>query len=264
MMICVFGGLAAIPMIQQKAFPDLDINIIQIAVPYLGAAPEEVEEGVCVRIEEEIHAIQGVDRLTSSAAEGACGVSAEAVPQNLPQWASARSFSLPASADLERFFEGGCNVVERSQQTAEFSCDVAREDRLIYAGSFNPFHDGHRELVAAAQSLCGRPATLEVSTANVDKPTLGYVEIARRVDALPRQWPVLVTAVATFPEKARLFPEAVFAIGYDGFQYNLAPQVRDGLGLDRREAELDVSLTWCRLREIEESMENALVQEHDS
>ena len=57
---------------------------------------------------------------------------------------------------------------------------------------------------------------------------------------------------------------AGLAIGYDGLQYKLAPHVREGLGLDRREAELDVSLTWCRLREIEESMENALVQEHDS
>lgn len=79
MMLCVAGGLAAIPAIQQKTFPDINIEIIQIAVPYLGAAPEEVEEGVCVRIEEEIYGIEGVERITSNAAEGACGVTAELI-----------------------------------------------------------------------------------------------------------------------------------------------------------------------------------------
>ncbi len=75
MFILVAGGLIAIPSIQQKSFPDIDIDVIQIGVPYLGAAPEEVESGVCVRIEEEIHAIEGIEEITSSAAEGACGVS---------------------------------------------------------------------------------------------------------------------------------------------------------------------------------------------
>lgn len=79
MMLCVAGGLAAIPAIQQKTFPDINVEIIQIAVPYLGAAPEEVEEGVCIRIEEEIYGIEGVERITSSAAEGACGVTAELI-----------------------------------------------------------------------------------------------------------------------------------------------------------------------------------------
>ena len=54
---------------------------------------------------------------------------------------------------------------------------------------------------------------------------------------------------------------AGLAIGHDGLQYKLAPHVRDGLKLDRRTAEMDIAMTWCRLQEIEESMEDALVQE---
>ena len=57
---------------------------------------------------------------------------------------------------------------------------------------------------------------------------------------------------------------AGLALGHDGLQYRLAPHVRDGLGLDRREVELDISLTWCRLHEIEESMEDAFVKEQGS
>jgi multidrug efflux pump subunit AcrB len=79
MFLVLIGGITALPSIQQKTFPDIDIEMIQIAVPYLGAAPEEVEQGVCIRIEEEVHGISGVERLTSSAAEGACGVTAELI-----------------------------------------------------------------------------------------------------------------------------------------------------------------------------------------
>ena len=80
MAVLIFlGGLAALPVIRQQSFPDMDLDLIQIGVPYLGAAPEEVEEGVCVRIEEEIAGIQGIERLTSTASEGACGVSVEIV-----------------------------------------------------------------------------------------------------------------------------------------------------------------------------------------
>jgi multidrug efflux pump subunit AcrB len=77
MALMAFGGLVSLPNIQQKTFPDIDIDVISIGVVYLGAAPEEVEQGVCIRIEEEINGINGIKEITSSAAEGACGVSAE-------------------------------------------------------------------------------------------------------------------------------------------------------------------------------------------
>jgi multidrug efflux pump subunit AcrB len=79
MVMLIVGGLVSIPGIQQKTFPDIDVDMVQIGVPYLGAAPEEVEEGVCIRIEEEINGIEGIEKITSSAAEGACGVTAELI-----------------------------------------------------------------------------------------------------------------------------------------------------------------------------------------
>ena len=79
MLMLIAGGLVALPAIQQKTFPDIDVDIVQIGVPYLGAAPEEVEEGVCIRIEEAIHGIEGIEEITSSSAEGACGVTAELI-----------------------------------------------------------------------------------------------------------------------------------------------------------------------------------------
>ena len=77
MFLIILGGLSAVPSIKQQVFPDLDIDVIQISVPYLGASPEEVEAGVCIRIEEELQGIEGIERITSRANEGVCAVMAE-------------------------------------------------------------------------------------------------------------------------------------------------------------------------------------------
>lgn len=79
MFFLVVGGLTTLPGIPQKEFVDIDIDVITVAVEYPGAAPEEVEEGVCVRIEEELDGIEGIENLTSSSAEGACAVSIELI-----------------------------------------------------------------------------------------------------------------------------------------------------------------------------------------
>ena len=63
----IAGGLTAVFQLPQKTFPDIDTEMIRITVEYLGAAPEEIEEGVCIRIEEEIEGIDGIDKIRSSA-----------------------------------------------------------------------------------------------------------------------------------------------------------------------------------------------------
>jgi multidrug efflux pump subunit AcrB len=79
MAMIVLGGLTALPQITQKPFPDIEINIVSIGVEYLGAAPAEVEEGVCIRIEEAIEGVEGIEGIRSTAVEGACAVMAELV-----------------------------------------------------------------------------------------------------------------------------------------------------------------------------------------
>ncbi len=75
--LIVVSGLASLPSMPQKSFPDIDVPIITVSVPYLGAAPEEVENGVCIRIEEEVEGIEGIERIRSTANEGLCTVSIE-------------------------------------------------------------------------------------------------------------------------------------------------------------------------------------------
>jgi multidrug efflux pump subunit AcrB len=77
MALLVVGGLTSLPTIPKRTFPDIDIPVITVSVEYRGAAPEEVEEGVCVRIEEAIDGVEGIEQIRSTAVEGVCGVSAE-------------------------------------------------------------------------------------------------------------------------------------------------------------------------------------------
>ena len=77
MMILVVGGLISLTQLKQEEFPEIDLGIVQVRVPYLGAAPEEVELGVCIRIEEALEGAQSIYRMTSASSEGMCTVTLE-------------------------------------------------------------------------------------------------------------------------------------------------------------------------------------------
>ena len=70
MVFLVSSGLLAAFSTRAEPFPETSLDLLQIDVVYLGAAPEEVEEAVCVRIEEAIQGVDGIKQITSTAAEG--------------------------------------------------------------------------------------------------------------------------------------------------------------------------------------------------
>ncbi len=75
-LIIAFGIMSALT-IRKQTTPDFELNNIQIRVPYLGAAPQEVEEGVVIKIEEAIQDIDGIVEINSVAREGMGSVTAE-------------------------------------------------------------------------------------------------------------------------------------------------------------------------------------------
>lgn len=56
--------------IRKEIFPEVTTNIISVSVPYPNAAPEEVEKGVCIPVEEAVQDLDGIKRLTSRSNEG--------------------------------------------------------------------------------------------------------------------------------------------------------------------------------------------------
>ncbi|MDX1645553.1 MAG: efflux RND transporter permease subunit [Longimicrobiales bacterium] len=70
MVVILAAGLVSLGVLVQEVFPEFSLDTITVSVPYPGATPEEVEESIILKIEEQIQAIEGVDEITSTAAEG--------------------------------------------------------------------------------------------------------------------------------------------------------------------------------------------------
>lgn len=79
MIFIIVAGVLTISNITLEVFPDINPAIITVSVAYPGAAPEEIEEGICVKIEEAVYDLQGVKKLTSTSSEGMGTVSVQAI-----------------------------------------------------------------------------------------------------------------------------------------------------------------------------------------
>ena len=103
-------------------------------------------------------------------------------------------------------------------------CIGPQNQALILPGSFNPLHDGHKGMLAVAEQMTGLPGAYEMTTNNADKPALDFLTMQERVaqfkisnsDSSPSTPSTLwLTNVATYAEKAALFPGATFVLGVD-------------------------------------------------
>ncbi len=70
MFFFLVAGITTAVGIKLEVFPETSLDKISITVEYTGASPEEVEEGVIRRIEENIAGLTGIKRIDSTAREG--------------------------------------------------------------------------------------------------------------------------------------------------------------------------------------------------
>jgi len=80
MLLVIVAGLTSIATMTKEVFPTFPSDTITITVPYPGSSPEEVEEGVLVKIEEAIQDLEGIDKLRSTATENSGVVTVELLP----------------------------------------------------------------------------------------------------------------------------------------------------------------------------------------
>ncbi|MCY4189069.1 MAG: efflux RND transporter permease subunit, partial [Bryobacterales bacterium] len=71
------AGLFTVGNLKQEILPDIHLDAISVGIEYRGAAPEEVEQGVCVRVEEALQDLEGIKRISSRATEGNASVTIE-------------------------------------------------------------------------------------------------------------------------------------------------------------------------------------------
>ncbi len=85
MVVLLIGGLMAAGNLRTQVFPTIQPGVISVTVPYPGATPAEVEEGITRRIEEAVLGIDGVKRVSSTAQENAGTVTIELADFAEPQ-----------------------------------------------------------------------------------------------------------------------------------------------------------------------------------
>ncbi|MHC4384994.1 MAG: efflux RND transporter permease subunit [Planctomycetota bacterium] len=73
----IVGGVVTGLTITREFFPDVTPRSAQITLPYPGATPEEVEEGLALKVEDAIAELDEVERITSTLSEGGGGIIVE-------------------------------------------------------------------------------------------------------------------------------------------------------------------------------------------
>lgn len=80
MILILVAGAMSVFSVRKQMFPEIELNIISIQVPFPGAAPQEVEQGVIMLIEDALEDVDGVEEMTSRSQEGIGSVTIEVEP----------------------------------------------------------------------------------------------------------------------------------------------------------------------------------------
>ena len=70
-------GLVGMTSLKSSFFPLVESKIINVAITYPGASPQEIEEGIVLKIEDNLKGLRGVDRVTSVSRENSGTITIE-------------------------------------------------------------------------------------------------------------------------------------------------------------------------------------------
>ena len=134
----------------------------------------------------------------------------------LPSHARCKIKNWSENSSLEiKTVEAEKNWVKLVASKIDFVSSSNRIPELIFPGSFNPFHSGHKSMSELAEKKTGLGLAYEICIQNADKPPLSYHEIETTLDQFSHGQEWVLTKAGKFTDKAALFPNSVFIIGAD-------------------------------------------------
>lgn len=158
----VIGGL----QMRSEFLPQISLDMVSVGVMWEGASPEEVEEGVCIKIEEGLTAVEGVKKVTSIAFEGRCDLMVE-----LHSW-------IPGSRELTEDIKNAIDRINTLPNDIErpVVTEVKRINQVIHLSLYGD----------VSEEILKRKAT-EIKDDLLDKP-----EISRVVLTGVRDWEISI------------------------------------------------------------------------
>lgn len=118
-----------------------------------------------------------------------------------------------------------------SMPDGSWQTELAEPPVGLLCGSFNPLHDGHKQLRMVAESILQGPVRYELTVRNADKPALDYVTIGQRRQQFTEH-PLLLSSAGTFVLKAQACRNTVFVVGFDTAARILDPRFYEAEGED--------------------------------
>ncbi len=205
MLAIAAAGIVSVVRMKIEVFPEIATDIVTISVPYPGAAPAEVEEGIILRVEESIQDVQGIKRITSTASEGSARVNVEVrtgyVTRNILDDVKVRVDAIdtfPEEAEKPIIEE----LVVRSQvlsiaivgdldeKSMRQLADTVREDLLVYSpppaenflARFQAFFRGPPSVTqAAVTSVRPYEIAIEVSETDLRRYGLTFTDVSNAI-----------------------------------------------------------------------------------
>jgi nicotinic acid mononucleotide adenylyltransferase len=94
----------------------------------------------------------------------------------------------------------------------------------LLSGSFNPLHEGHKELSKVASTHLGNDVVFELPLINADKPPLDPLVLRKRAVQFLGFDTLLLSRAPFFHQKADLYPNSTFVLGADTAERLVAPK----------------------------------------
>ncbi len=175
MLAILFAGLVALTGLEREAWPTVPFNQIEVSMAYPGATPEEVEESIVVKIEEQVEALEEVKAVKSIAAPGMASVKIE----------------VQSDTDISQAMDDIESVVNRIQS---FPASAERYEikeltnrqsliRLILYGDI-PEHSLKELVYQVEDRLASLPSVSQVETSGIRDYEISIEVPLRRLRAL--------------------------------------------------------------------------------
>ncbi len=187
MIFIIIAGFFTLSRLRMEVFPDIAIPIINVSVIYPGSSPEDVEESICVKIEEQVQGINGIKKITSTSNEGYGSISVEVengynlddVKDEVKSKVDGiTSFPEGAEKPTIRSFEGQPEVI-----TIAVHGKVDEESLLSIAESIREEVSDLPDITQTRLGKKPREISIEVSEQTLQKYGLSFDYISNRIKA---------------------------------------------------------------------------------
>lgn len=230
MIFIIISGILTIPLLKMEVFPSIEIDIININAVYPGASPSDVEDAICVRIEERLQGLDGIKQISSTASENIGSVNISILPgQDVNEMLDRIKAEVDAidtfPADVERptvqQFVGTNPVL-----TVAVGGDVSESTLNNITEEVRDELDGLSEITLTSfVAKKEREIAIEISENTLRKYNLSFEQVARAI----KNWSVNIPSGSIKNKKGEILIRSN-SLGYTENDFSRIPVITDPNG----------------------------------